>query len=80
MLGAALAALWRVRRAAGAGCCSLVPLAVNLAGVSRRSIRSQAFQSPYWDQLPADNAPLLAALRAEGVAARLDEPLGWPAG
>ena len=43
-----------------------MPLAVNLAGVAGdRSGR--AFQSPYWDRLPADNAPLLAALRDEGV-------------
>ena len=26
-----------------------------------------AFQSPYWDRLPADNGPLLTALRDEGV-------------
>ena len=28
-----------------------------------------AFQSPYWDRLPADNAPLLGVLRDEGVEA-----------
>src|SRR5205807_4008185 len=41
-------------------------VAVNLAGVA--SIDPvEAFQSPYWDRLPADNSGLLATLRAEGV-------------
>ena len=67
VLGAALAAVWRVRRLLALG-LSLVPLAVNLAGcVAVDPV--QAFQSPYWDRLPADNGPLLATLEAERVQA-----------
>jgi 4-amino-4-deoxy-L-arabinose transferase-like glycosyltransferase len=65
VLGAALGALWRVRRwlALVAG---LVPLGVNFAAlVSIAPVA--AFQSPYWDRLPVDNGPLLAILDAEHV-------------
>jgi len=65
VLGAALAAVWRVRRRI-AVLVSLVPLAVNLSGVT--SIAPvEAFQSPYWDKLPTDSGPLLATLRAENI-------------
>ena len=67
VLGAALAAVWRVRRLLALG-LSLVPVAVNLAGCVAVD-PLQAFQSPYWDRLPADNGPLLAALEAERVDA-----------
>ena len=67
VLGAGLAAVWRVRRALALG-LSLVPLAINVAGCLAVD-PLQAFQSPYWDRLPADNGPLLAALKAEGVEA-----------
>jgi hypothetical protein len=67
VLGAALAAVWRVRRLLALG-LSLVPLSVNLAGCVAVD-PLQAFQSPYWDRLPADNGPLLAALEAERVQA-----------
>jgi hypothetical protein len=63
--GAALGALWRIRRVLALGLLGL-PLAVNLAGlVSVDPL--QAFQSPYWDRLPADNATLLDALEQEHV-------------
>jgi Dolichyl-phosphate-mannose-protein mannosyltransferase len=67
VLGACLAALWRVRRwlAVAVAC---VPLAVNAAAYASVD-PPQAFQSPYWDKLPVDNAPLLAALKAEGTSA-----------
>ena len=65
VLGAALAAVWRVRHRI-AVLVSLVPLAVNLGGVA--SIAPvEAFQSPYWDKLPTDSGPLLATLRAENI-------------
>jgi hypothetical protein len=65
VLGAALAAVWRIRRQL-AVLLSVVPLAVNLAAL--RSIEPvQAFQSPYWDRLPIDNGPLLDVLRREDV-------------
>jgi 4-amino-4-deoxy-L-arabinose transferase-like glycosyltransferase len=67
VLGAVLAAVWRVRRGL-AILLSLVPLTANLAGLIAVD-PVEAFQSPYWDRLPADNGPLLAALRAEGVQA-----------
>jgi hypothetical protein len=67
VLGAALAAVWRVRRLLAVG-LGLVPLAVNAAGLLTVD-PLQAFQSPYWDRLPADNGPLLAALKARGVQA-----------
>jgi hypothetical protein len=67
VLGAALAAVWRVRRLLAVG-LSLVPLAVNAAGLLAVD-PLQAFQSPYWGRLPADNGPLLAALQARGVQA-----------
>jgi hypothetical protein len=67
VLGAALAALWRVRRWL-ALVVALVPLGVNLAAfVSIEPV--QAFQSPYWDRLPVSNASLLSTLRADGVSA-----------
>jgi 4-amino-4-deoxy-L-arabinose transferase-like glycosyltransferase len=67
VLGAALGALWRVRR--GLACLvAAVPLAVNLASVL--AIDSfAAFQSPYWSRLPADSSELLGALRDERVTA-----------
>lgn len=65
VLGAALSAVWRVRRGL-AVVLSLAPLAVNLAAVS--SIAPiEAFQSPYWGKLPADSGPLLATLRRENI-------------
>jgi hypothetical protein len=65
VLGAALAALWQVRRWLAVG-LALIPLGVN--GVSITSTDPvAAFQSPYWDRLPVDNAPLLAILRDENV-------------
>jgi 4-amino-4-deoxy-L-arabinose transferase-like glycosyltransferase len=67
VLGAGLAAVWRVRRVLALG-LSLVPLTVNLAGLVTVD-PLQAFQSPYWDRLPADNGPLLATLKAERVEA-----------
>ncbi len=74
VLGAALAAVWQLRPWLAA-LLALVPLGVNLAGVVAIE-PLQAFQSPYWSKLPADNGPLLAALRAEGVDPRVAEPLG----
>jgi len=67
VLGAALAALWRVRRWAALALAA-VPLAINLLAVSGIE-PLQAFQSPYWDKLPASNEPLLATLRGAGVEA-----------
>jgi Dolichyl-phosphate-mannose-protein mannosyltransferase len=67
VLGAGLAAVWRVRRGLALG-LSLAPLAVNLVGILAVD-PLQAFQSPYWDRLPADNGPLLATLEAEHVEA-----------
>jgi 4-amino-4-deoxy-L-arabinose transferase-like glycosyltransferase len=65
VLGAALGALWQVRRWLAVG-LAIVPLVVN--GVSIASTDPvAAFQSPYWDRLPVDNAPLLAILRDENV-------------
>jgi Dolichyl-phosphate-mannose-protein mannosyltransferase len=71
VLGAALAAVWRVFSGSvyGRGLAvvlSLAPLAVNL-GAFASIAPVEAFQSPYWDRLPADNGPLLATLRAENV-------------
>jgi hypothetical protein len=63
--GAALGELWRVRREA-AVLLALAPVGVNLAGVAMIDPRA-AFQSPYWDKLPADSSQLLATLRAEQV-------------
>jgi 4-amino-4-deoxy-L-arabinose transferase-like glycosyltransferase len=65
VLGSALGVVWQVRRAVAVG-LSLVPLAVNAAGLQAID-PLEAFQSPYWDRLPADNAPLLAILRDEHV-------------
>jgi 4-amino-4-deoxy-L-arabinose transferase-like glycosyltransferase len=65
VVGAALAALWRVRRSL-AMALAMVPLGVNLLGIASID-PATAFQSPYWDRLPVDNGPLLATLRASGV-------------
>ena len=67
VLGAVLGVVWQVRRYLAVG-LSLVPLAVNAAGLLTID-PLEAFQSPYWDRLPADNAPLLAILRDEHVGA-----------
>ncbi|MBV9595718.1 MAG: glycosyltransferase family 39 protein [Chloroflexi bacterium] len=65
--GAALGSVWRWRRGLACGLAAL-PLALNLASVLAIDPLA-AFQSPYWDRLPADNTPLLAALRDEHVSA-----------
>lgn len=65
VLGGALAAVWRLRPPL-ALVLAAVPLAVNLVGLVSIDPLA-AFQSPYWDRLPVDNKPLLAALRAENV-------------
>jgi hypothetical protein len=67
VLGAALAAVWRVRRWLSVA-LALVPLAVNLAAFVAVD-PLQAFQSPYWGRLPISNASLLATLREQGVSA-----------
>jgi hypothetical protein len=65
VLGAALAALWQVRRRF-ALLLSVIPLAADLAAFG--SIDAvKAFQSPYWGKLPVDPAPLLSVLRDEDV-------------
>jgi dolichyl-phosphate-mannose-protein mannosyltransferase len=67
VLGAALGALWRVRHWLAA-VLGIVPLAIN--AVALASITPlDGFQSPYWDRLPLDNAPLLQALKTEGIDA-----------
>jgi hypothetical protein len=66
VLGAALAAIWGIRRWLAIGLC-LVPLGINLVAWSAIDPLA-AFQSPYWDRLPVENGPLLDALRAHGVA------------
>jgi len=67
ILGAALASVWRQRRwLATLLCC--VPLGINLAAWAAIDPVA-AFQSPYWDRLPVDNRPLLAALGEQGVEA-----------
>jgi hypothetical protein len=78
VLGAALAALWRIRRRL-ALVLAVIPLTINLAGIA--SIEPlAAFQSPYWDKLPVDNGPLLATLRSEGVEyVWMDHWAGQPA-
>jgi hypothetical protein len=65
VVGAALAAVWRIRRRLALG-LAIVPLLVNLIGIASIDPLA-AFQSPYWDRLPVDNQPLLATLRSEGV-------------
>jgi hypothetical protein len=67
VMGAALGAVWQVRRRLALG-LSLVPLAINLSGILAVD-PSAAFQSPYWDKLPADNGALLATLESEDVHA-----------
>jgi hypothetical protein len=67
ILGAMLGGLWRVRR--GVACVvAALPLVLNLASVLAID-PLEAFQSPYWDRLPADNSSLLAMLRDEHVSA-----------
>jgi hypothetical protein len=63
--GAVLAAVWRVRRRL-ALLMVTIPLVLNVASFFVVDPLA-AFQSPYWDKLPADNAPLLATLRADHV-------------
>jgi hypothetical protein len=65
--GAALGAAWQKWRWLAIG-LSAVPLAINAAGIAAIDPLA-AFQSPYWDRLPADNGPLLAVLRDEHVDA-----------
>src|SRR5260370_741914 len=65
VLGAALAAIWRIRQRL-ALVLALAPLAVNLLGTASIDPLA-AFQSPYWDRLPVDNGSLLARLRAAGA-------------
>jgi hypothetical protein len=65
--GAALGALWQRWRWLAIGLAA-VPLAINAAGIASIDPLA-AFQSPYWDRLPADSGPLLAALRDEHVEA-----------
>jgi hypothetical protein len=65
VLGALLAAVWRLRRALAVALTVTVVAANLYALASVDPVR--AFQSPYWDKLPADNRPLLDTLAAEGV-------------
>jgi hypothetical protein len=65
VLGALLGQVWQFRRGL-ALLLALVPLSLNFASVVSVDPLA-AFQSPYWDKLPADNAPLLAILRADQV-------------
>jgi hypothetical protein len=65
VLGWGLGQVWRLRRSVAVALAAL-PLALN--GIGILSVDPlEAFQSPYWDKLPADNTPLLNALRDEGV-------------
>jgi Dolichyl-phosphate-mannose-protein mannosyltransferase len=66
VLGAALGAVWQRVNRGLAVLLGVVPVAVNLAGALAIDPLA-AFQSPYWDRLPGDNAALLSALRAEQV-------------
>jgi len=63
--GAALAAVWQRRRLLAIG-LAIVPVAINCAGLVAIDPLA-AFQSPYWDRLPAESGQLLAILREEGV-------------
>jgi hypothetical protein len=65
--GAALAAVWQHRRWLALALAA-VPLVINAAGIASIDPLA-AFQSPYWDRLPADSTSLLAALRDEHVEA-----------
>ena len=67
VLGAFLAFVWQHRRWLAVALAA-VPLAVNLTAIVSIDPLA-AFQSPYWDRLPADNAPLLEILAAEDVHA-----------
>jgi len=65
VFGAAVSAVWRIRRQVAA-LLGVIPLALNLAGIA--SIAPvEAFQSPYWDKLPPDSGPLLASLRSDNI-------------
>ena len=65
VLGAFGAAVWKLHRGLAALLVGGV-LAANLHGLAAVD-PLQAFQSPYWPKLPADNYPLLEALRTMGV-------------
>jgi hypothetical protein len=65
VLAWALAQVWRIWPTMGV-LLAAVPLAFNAAGIASVD-PLEAFQSPYWDKLPADNAPLLSTLRAESI-------------
>lgn len=65
--GWGLAQVWRVRRVFSVLLAS-VAVAIDAIGILAIDPLA-AFQSPYWDRLPADSAPLLSALRDEGVQA-----------
>ncbi|MBV9545088.1 MAG: hypothetical protein JOY61_12010 [Chloroflexi bacterium] len=66
VIGAALASLWRYQRVLALLACA-IPVAINL-GALVTTDPIQAFQSPYWDRLPADNTPLLSTLRSTGIS------------
>jgi hypothetical protein len=68
VLGAGLASVWRLLDGRLALLLCLLPLGANLSGALAVDPLA-AFQSPYWDRLPADNATLLATLRNERVSA-----------
>jgi hypothetical protein len=68
VLGAALAWLWQTGRRWLATALGVLPLVVNLVAIASVD-PVEAFQSPYWDKLPVDSAPLLTVLSAEGVQA-----------
>jgi hypothetical protein len=77
VLSAALGVLWRARREL-AYAAAAVPLALNLASVIAVDPLA-AFQSPYWDRLPADSSSLLATLRdAQVQAAWMNHWAGQP--
>jgi hypothetical protein len=63
--GGFCAFLWHVRRALAIGVTTLA-LSVNAIGILSTDPLA-AFQSPYWDKLPASNASLLATLAGEDV-------------
>jgi 4-amino-4-deoxy-L-arabinose transferase-like glycosyltransferase len=67
VIGAFAAAVSKLQRGL-AGLAVGGILAVNAAGVLSVD-PTLAFQSPYWQKLPVDSAPLLSALRQEGVTA-----------
>jgi hypothetical protein len=67
VVGAFTAAMSKLQRGVAVAMVGGV-LFVNLAGLVSVD-PSQAFQSPYWQKLPVDSGPLLAALRQQGVSA-----------